>query len=760
MKLFFWRRKPQATADALAPTAAPAAPAPAPTVGVLERSQIPTRPLAMPIELRDAVLRFALDCLVASGARVRVEADDLISAVLPDGTSARYTTSLMRARAEDDTELLVQGGAALTRLLDECAARAAVTSLRLEAHADPLEIARAQLAAPIRSCDACAHTSAAELCQRCPLREDCVVLAGMPERATPRVARKWVSRGIELAYTVVSNDRHGRRDEEIRVAFDGVTGSRLPLLTPDLLADAQAQAQPEGAAAALDAALAHAERALMPQLQATGSLLRLLAEREYRARLDDIRTTSQRLLRESPDESPAIREALERELARLDEVYAVDVNARLTSICFVERPMATLSIPLREGAALELTADLAAGVLLTPTCAVCGVEARAASVCASGHLICSACGHHAGQQATTGCPVCAGLDVAIQAPRTAGESDVLSLEHLDAMSDTTWRLFVAWLLEQDGYNIESGGASGSLEHWMCRRGAGDGVLLAGAIRFADHRMLSREDVERLAAQLAIRPSGACLLISTAPAGPSAVEAARRLDVRLLDRAALTERLHGLVARHLHEREAATRTQEERAAAAATARASILAELQRAEAVFTSVGTARRAAGRSAVAAAAKAINDALMPAERALLAWETLASDFTAAFDEREARDGSLSIRADAATFEEMAGRARHLGAALTTALEIIAGTPAIGDLGYTVWRRDIWEQLSAHCEAYRWRVSAIDPSRWRIFAGAHDTQAYERAGGASATAAHAATRASRSYAELVRRARIEEFTA
>lgn len=761
MKLFFWRRKPQT-----APSASPetsleqAAPSSKVATSLIERSQIPTRPLAMPIELRDALLRFAMDCLVAGGARVRVEADDLISAVLPNGAVVRYTTSLTRARTEDDTELLVQGGSALARLLDECAAHAAVAALRLDAHFDPREIARAQLAVPATGCGACARHGDTELCQRCPVREERIVLAGIPAKAAPRLARQWIGRSIELTYSVVANDRNGRRDEGVRLAFDCGTGRRLPLLASEILADARAQPLPENAAGELDAARARAERALAPQMQATGALLRLLAEREYRARLEDIRTTSRRLLRESPDEVSSIHEALKREQARLSDVFAVDVEARLVSVCFIERPMAALAIPTQSSESIEITADLAAGMLLPPVCAVCDTEVRSASVCAGGHLICSACWREDEAEASACCPVCAGASMSVPQSSRAEDAEALTPTHLDAMSAATWRHFVMWLLEQDGYRIEVGGAAGSLEYWTCQATRSDGALLAGAVRFVDRRRLSRDDVERLVAQRAGHSASSSLLISTAIAGSSAIEAARRLGVRLLDRAALSERLDGLVVRQLHEREAAIRSQEVRAEAAATTRAALLAALQRVEEALASAGNVRRAAGRSSVVAAAAALTDALMSTKRALLAWETLVHDWTAAFEEREARDGSLSIRADTDAFEEMAERARHLGEALTTALKGVTGTPGIGDLGYTVWRRDILEQLSAQCEAYRWRVLSVNPAQWRVFATAHDTLACERADAAATTAAHAAARLSRSYTELARRARIEASTA
>src|SRR6476646_9262647 len=57
-------------------------------------------------EPKDALLRYAREYLLARGARVRMEGEETLSAILPDGTSTRYTTSLAQARAEEETQYL------------------------------------------------------------------------------------------------------------------------------------------------------------------------------------------------------------------------------------------------------------------------------------------------------------------------------------------------------------------------------------------------------------------------------------------------------------------------------------------------------------------------------------------------------------------------------------------------------------------------------------------------------------------------------
>ena len=99
-------------------------------------------------EPHDELLRFARDTLNAQGARVRIEDDDLVVATLPDGTAVRYTTTLARARAEEETILLADGSAALTALFDQTAQHARLLALELAEAGDPVALALANVAQP------------------------------------------------------------------------------------------------------------------------------------------------------------------------------------------------------------------------------------------------------------------------------------------------------------------------------------------------------------------------------------------------------------------------------------------------------------------------------------------------------------------------------------------------------------------------------------------------------------------------------------
>ena len=90
MKLFKWLRRPKQDQEARAKAIDPIALATAaPAASVMARSEVATHPLTSLIEPRDALLRFARDYLLASGAKVRVEESDLITATLTDGRQMR-----------------------------------------------------------------------------------------------------------------------------------------------------------------------------------------------------------------------------------------------------------------------------------------------------------------------------------------------------------------------------------------------------------------------------------------------------------------------------------------------------------------------------------------------------------------------------------------------------------------------------------------------------------------------------------------------
>lgn len=759
MRLFFWRRKPekQVTKDDALVDAVRAGAVSAP-VATVARSEVPTKPLAMPpIELRDALLRFAREYLVARGARVRVEEADLISAVLPDGTTVRYTTALARARADEQTDLLVQGGATLATLVDESSERARITSLRLASVCEPVEVAHEAFAEPAAGCGRCLGNGAAaarSLCQRCPLREGRFVLRGMGHVTGAHEVRHADLRAVELAYHIVSSDRYGRRDEWMRLAFDCSDGHVVEPLPLEKVVLALAADLPSDAASLLSLANSAATRTLALPLAASGAFLRLRSEGEYQHRLDDIRTTFDRVRREGTSDPEVAEASFTREVERLHDIYAVSIEAQLESVAFIASPAALVSLTFAGGVELPVWVDIGRARAVGPNCTSCGQLTDVGGLCRRGHVTCPSCqSRHPG-----GCPVC---DEGAPASEGSGEpfsssntddgEDILDVRHLAAMTPDIWQAFVAWLLEQEGFSVERIGVGGLDMVW---HGAGQGgAFVATAFRPDGEWGLGAEEVQRAAA---LRTDGArVILVSTAVAVDEAQAAAARLDVHLIDQAQLGEMLERLGSAHRREREQVALDREQHVIEAVAARDRMIRAVLAIEEALAAGVNSRRASGRTAVVAAVAAISKSRQLAQQAFLAWDTLLADWQAAFGEREARDGSLPIIADVERLRECGQRAEHLGEVLKPAFADIASTPGGGELGYGAWRKALLEELTARCEGLRWRLAALDPARAQSFAAAHDADALAQSEAAALAATHAAARIEKAYAQLETRARL-----
>jgi hypothetical protein len=720
----------------------------------------------MSVELKDALLRFARDCLIASGAHVRVEDADLISATLPDGSSVRYTTTLARARAEADTELLVQGSGALATLLDTCTARAGVLALRLTEACDAIETVRTACVEPPTDCGACATpipygTSSAELvvCERCPLREDRFALRGLAQTSGLREVRRWDGASVELTYRVVSSDRQGRRNEWVRVALDVATGQCITTLAEGTIARAAAVAPPS---LAIERVFEQGQQAIVPSLHALAAFLRLRAEEAYSRRLDEISSTFERLRRENTDTSASLETSYARELERLADVFAVDVEAKLEGVCFVTSPMAQVAFRTAFGGELLVTVDLGRGTLQPIVCAACGQSRNAVTLCRHAHAICPSCMRTDGTAAAA-CPICASPEFAVspqlrsgakpEVPALEAARGTLTLDHLAAMTPDTWQVFTRWLLEREGYQVERAESGVAVTVWHGTRDARP--VVCAAMRLPEGWCLGAAEVQRAAAPLANTPQGETLLLSPAPASAEARETAERLHVHLLDRRALAELLERQEQAHMLEREAARKLADDRAQVASAARTAILAELHALEDALATAVNNRRASGGTAVARAAATIGELRTVSTQAFVAWETLADDWMHAFGEREARDGSLTITWDSPQLEALIERAGHLRAVLHDAFTRLGQTPGGGELGYGAWRKAVLEEMAARCEALHWRFAAIDPAHWRGFTAAHDAQAHERAESMATAAGYARARAEKAYAQLESRVRL-----
>ncbi len=416
---WFWQRRKKAEPS----TAAGAERTARGSVATAPRPGGASGRLASSAELRDELLRFTRDLLNAQGARVRAEEDDLIVATLPDGSVARYTTTLARARAEDETTLLAQGAAALETIFEQASQRAHLVALRLPATtADPAALARQWLAPLADGCGRCVGHSAlsdggpgaqpwlagAPSCDACPLRAGRLALTWEQPPVAARILSQRDGQSVELVYRLIGRDRRGRRDEWLRLAFDSAGRALVPL-SLDLLSAAQpdeAQSPAAASHADLAAASASAQERLRPALDALSALLERRGADEYQRRVEDVSATHERLRRERPAEGKGIEAALTRELASLAEVYGVEVEARLESVIHIVSPVAQVAVQTAAGVGPTVAVDVGRGVVSASTCAVCAADVRAGHVCAQGHVVCAthreACGHCGAIR----CPIC------------------------------------------------------------------------------------------------------------------------------------------------------------------------------------------------------------------------------------------------------------------------------------------------------------------------------------------------------------------
>lgn len=736
-------------------------------VAVAERPSRDVASSSASAEPRGAVLTFARDVLALSGSQVRVEDPDLLAVVLPDGSPARYTGSLARVRNEADATLLVQGGAALGGLLDEVALRGSRVAFSLLAGGDPLALATAAISQPpapdCGHCSSGADTGIAALCAPCPLRVGRLALTGVGRLTGARELRRHEALAVELTYRVTYRDRDGRRDESHRLAYDAATGEPVAPLALDDLAAGVPCSLPESLDLAPIAQRARTD--LARTLEAGAALLALRADGEYQRRLHDLGLTHARLLRESPDTRAELEAGLAAERARLADLFAVGVEAELASVACITSTLAEVAVRY-SGGELALAVDLGRGMVVPPRCAACGRQAPAASLCAQGHLVCPAC---VGASAPDGaCPLCAPASAAaVTVSRARGKRgsetddqtgalESLTVERLADLSERLWRSFVEWYLAEGGYVAEPPGGRPGLPVWQFRADSGDGATGAAgcavAMRPQGGRRLGAADVR--AAREACRGVSLAQLILVTPAAAeaNARKEAAAASVQLVEHDALRAFLERIAAAHATALLAAENEAEARAQAAIETQRAMLGALTAVEKEIANCVNTRRATGRGPLATASNTNVAALREAERAVLAWETLVTDWLASFDDRPAPDGSLRILCAPDELRAFAERAEHLRAAIGRPLAVLAGTPGAGESGYTTWRRALLDQLTAACEALCWRISVVNLERWRDATVARDANAVAHAETAAQARKHTALRAAKARDQLAAR--------
>ncbi len=462
----------------------------------------------------------------------------------------------------------------------------------------------------------------------------------------------------------------------------------------------------------------------------------------------------------------ASSEALQRERMRLADAYAVNVDVQLDSVALITSQVAEVALRDKAGKSVTAQIDLGRACMLPLRCASCGSAVETASCCSQSHVVCAVC--MLGSQSL--CPICAAHQAGNPIPATSrlgthqpssqpatyspySQGERLSIDDLDAMSPDTWHLFIAWLLERMGYLSRRSELNGTSSRFS---GESDGLqFTAAAIRLESGVAIGPVEVQNVAALRAGDSQLIALLLSSAPATREAAAMAERLGVRVLDRSSLSTWLERLEAAHSLEVAAEVQATQERAAHAETIRGRLLADLDALEDELSHAVNTRKAVGRAALLSAVEAITSANAVSTQVFLAWETLATDWTACFGEHEERDGSLLITEDPASFDEIGERAQHLEAVTKQALERIQNTPGTGELGYTAWRKAVLEELVARIDALRLRIGAVSPSDWHDFREARSVQKLQQAEEAATMATYARGRADKALAQLQTRARI-----
>jgi hypothetical protein len=773
---WFWQRRKRAETK---PTLVISSPS-----GVLaaassvERARTSSGRLGQPRQLTSELLVLARDYLLAVGARVRVEDEDVLSATLVNGTFVRYTSTLAKARADETMTLLVEGSEALASILSDIGDHARLSALRLEPAADPVALAMAHVAVPAAKCGRCLQAPsvpgehAQALCAVCPLREDQLVLRWRtPGSLTARLVRQEVVTSVELAYQVTARDWQGRRDEWLRRAIDTASGATLPALSDVSLSAARTATPPVAVAQTLAMARAQVERALVGPLLATGAFLRQRALDEYRQRQHEVATTFDRLQRESSESSEsarAVKAARARELATLAEVYAVDVDARMESACFITSPVALVALRAAKSTGdVLMRVDLGRQYVYPLQCASCELDVQAGYVCATGHVSCPTCAAACPKCGAWSCVACGEVtgascakcgaavpELSQSAHESASSGGTFTVRELEALPEEMWSLAVEWLLTWRGIAFDGRRNVGELTIWHGHaESSGSTRVVVAALHAARRWALDEIAVRQTAAHLAPdQPETTRMILTTLLASDTARTTARQLGVELLDRAALEEQLTRIASAYEDERERHQEDLRARAEAASDVRQLMLDALDAIGRELAPLRRTRRSNPQQQVGAAAiREIVVVRAAFERVALAWETLLGDWAGSFGERPARDGSLAIDGGVEDFSIMAERATHLQPILLDAAKLLVKTPVGGEPGYAAFRLAVLEEWTAHCEAWRWRVRSYDPGEWQDYARAWNAKAAARAAEAGTSAGHTTARADKAQSQATR---------
>ncbi len=589
----------------------------------------------------DEVLDFAREWLLALGGRLLATDGDVLAGTLHDGTDVRYTRSAARARREPNAELLAPGTPAFDALLADVTRRGTALFLRAPAvDRLPEALAREAFASPAPTCPACvasdpdaAHHAVSP---ECPLNAGRFVVLGASKGVRDAaIERRWEPLTAEHTFWMAITAPQGRHEEVVRIAVDAATGEpRQPLSTAILR---RASAAPQDAAQAdvadvIRQTQSWAEARLEPAALAAARLARLRNLAEFQRRQEHITGTYAQLLVETPDLAQDLLSARERELARLSEAYAIELETRPVNAAVIATPMAHVRVRFAGGGEAELDVDLACGTVAQPRCVTCGSAWRLGARCAEGHVTCLACQQvcaHCGMRRCARCaaapmqecPTCSAMTCAscakatargrhrVQAitavapapalpavestahravPTAAPDAWDLTVADLDAMTPVSWQSAVAWLLECLGHTVERTLESDeTVLAVACRPSeqagsnarAGElesrGTMLALAHR-PDEGFRTGDDLfARVGALAAELPTTRGLVVTTVPAAALPERRPQGMELEIVDRAGLERLLAIQASAYLRARASADSETDARARAASAVRAGLL-----------------------------------------------------------------------------------------------------------------------------------------------------------------------------------------
>jgi hypothetical protein len=696
-------------------------------------------------------LRLARDYLLARGAQLRAEETARIVADLPDGSHVAYTDT--PDRAQDDTLLLVAGSTAAAQMIADIEAHSQIGAVRLAPAIDPVALAASY---SLSSKDVSRSREEREDAAEGARRQNGLILHWEKPPARAVVSRSWEHASVEVEYRVAGRDHLGRIADISRVAIDLTSDAECAVLDPSRGANAQTAPLTPADCQMLNDVLVGLDERLRPGLEAAASFLRLRSETAYRQRIETISGVAERARRERPEEARQTDQALKREIAALDAVFAIDVECSVVAAWVIHTPMASVVYCLPGGSRIEVTLDLGRVTAVPLTCAGCQRATRKATICAHAHALCPSCRESIADPCTTCAPVVspAGTAPLQRGGAQAGSGDGaqlaagLTLERLARLSPVMWRTCVAWLLERQGYTLSAIASNEAEASWRGVDAKGHDVYMR-ALRDDSTQFVSQRDVAESARLARAQGLDSAIVMTTGSPTHAVSRAAETSNVRIIGRETLRAQFAALA--ESADRQQATVLVEAnaRARAAISTHGAMRKSLAAAAKRLDSSSVKPKAVGSATLAKASERLRMTRTAAEQAFLAWETLLADWLNAFGPAPAHDSSLPLLVDASEFQALRERASHLGTALADVLREMATTPNDGEMGYGAWRAAVVDEARLRCVALVAKLGMVDPAQWTDFDAARSLAREAGALEAENAARYASARADKAQSQV-----------